>query len=213
MADATTAVTLTINEDSKAFSLSDRLALYEQITINIVTASGNTWPAGSYTLALTYYGRTMALAACDYSAGALSCAISLATEELEDLFALLRNPKRQQLDLTLWDNSGKKKWATGKVDVWFTEYTTNNVEPVPVTSQFYNGSTSVSSGSSSVSIDISAYSLTAAPSQIFLSVRVPTGQDNLFVVSYSATSTAITVNLNGPTPASGYVVNWLFFPV
>ena len=212
MTAADAQVTLTINENTKAFSLSDKIALYEQLVINIVTASGNTWPAGSYTLAVTYYGRTMALSACDYDDGALTCSITFATEELEALFSLLRNPKRVQLDLTLWDNSAKKKWATGKVDVWFTEYSTASATPVPVTSTYYNGSTSIAAGATSATVDISTYSLTAAPSQIFVSVKVPSGQDNIFVVSHNATSTAITVQLNGPTSASGCVLNWLFFP-
>ena len=209
-ADAT--VTLTINENTKAFSLSDHVSLYEQLVLNIVTASGNTWPAGSYTIALTYYGRTMALAACTYDNGALSCTLNLATEELEDLFALLRNPKRQQLDLTLWDNTAKKKWATGKADVWFCEYTTASATPVPVISNYYSGSTAISSGASSVTVNLSAYSLTAAPSQAFPSVKVPSGQDDVFVVGWTATSTALTVQLSAPVDSSAYVLNWLIFP-
>lgn len=209
-ADAT--LTLTVDENSKAFSLSDRIALYEERTCNIVTASGNTWPAGSYTVALTYYGQTMALAACSYSSGALSAALSLATTELEKLFSFLRNPKRLQLDLTIWDNTNKTKWATGKVDVWFTEYTTASATPTPVPNTYYNGTTAITNGASEVTVDISSYSLSAAPAQVFPSVKVPSGSDNIFVVGWTATSSAITVQLSSAAPSGSYVLNWLFFP-
>lgn len=209
-ADAT--INLTIDEDSKAFTLSDRIALYEQRTMNLVTASGNTWPAGSYTVALTYYGQTMALSACTYNSGALSCALNLSTTELERLFSFLRNVKRIQLDLTIWDNTNKTKWATGKIDVFFTEYSTASATPTPTPSTYYNGSTSITNGASSVIVDISAYSLTAAPSQVFPSVKVASGEDNIFVVAHTSTATAITVQLSSPVASGNYVLNWLFFP-
>lgn len=212
MPEATANVTLTINKDTKAFSLSDKIALYEQITVNIAASNGDTWPAGSYMLAVTYYGRTMALAACTYDAGELSCALNLATEEMEDIFSLLRNPKRVQLDLTLWDNTSKKKWATGKVDVWFTEYTTASAAPVPVPNTYYNGSTAITNGSNSVTVSLGAYSLSAAPSQVFLSVRGASGEDNVTVLDYTGTASALTVRLSAPVQSSNYVLNWLFFP-
>jgi len=209
-ADAT--ITLTVNENSKTFSLSDKIALYEQRTFSIVTASGNTWPSGSYTIVLTYYGQTMALAACTYNAGALSAALSLATTELERLFSFLRNPKRLQLDLTIWDNTNKTKWTTGKADVWFTEYTTASATPTPVPNTYYNGTTAITNGALEVTVDLTAYGLTAAPAQVFLSVKVPTSSDNIFVSGWTASATTITVQLSSNAPSSSYVLNWLFFP-
>lgn len=213
MPTASPGLTLTVNVDNKQFALSDRIAEGESRTVSIVTSSGDDWPAGSYTLALTYHGTTVALAGCTYNSGALTAALNLATTEIADLFDELQpDQMRQSVDLTLRDASNNILWAIGKCDVWRATYSAGSTSPVVIPSAYHAGSANVTPGASSVTIDISSLSLTAAPAQVLLSVYVPSGEPNVWATGHSETATAITVELSSAPASSGYVIHWLLFP-
>lgn len=213
MATASPAVTITVGKDDKSVELSDRLSLYESPAITFALDNGDIWPSGDYTCALTYYGRIMASAACTNNAGVLTCTLVLATTELESVFAIIRDPRRISFDLTLWDQTAKREWARGRVDVWRTEWTEETASATVINEDYHVGVTAITSGQSSVSVDISSLGLTGAPSQVLVTVQGPSGALNIFgTISGTPTASAFTVSLSAAPDQSGYVVNWVVYP-
>ena len=210
MANASAGWTLTVNTDTKAITLSDRLALYESRKVTVSTASGDTWPAGDYTLALTYAGRNMGSVVLTYNSGALSGTLNLNTTELAAVFAILAR-KRIALDLTLWDDSNHIAWGRGKVDVYYTEFTEATPSATVEVADYYTGSTSITNGADSVTVNLSSLSLTSTPAQIVCTVKAPSGGYNLFATVTASSSTAFTATLSAATEQENYVLNWVIY--
>lgn len=213
MPATSSAVTLTVNTDTKIASWSANISLYETRAVTIVASDGDTWPSGTYTLALTYYGRTVALSACSWVAGALTCSLNLNTTELVNIFAAL-SVGRVTLDLSLWDAGNSMLWARCKTQVYKAEYSTATAAPTPVIAEYYHDTESLDAdvGNATASVDLTSLSLTQAPVQVLVSVATPAGGDNIFATVAAVTATSITVNLSARVPATGYSLHWLIFP-
>lgn len=210
MATASSSITVTVGRDSKSVTFSDALSLYESRALSFVLDTGDTWPSGTYTVAFTYAGRAQATASCSWSGGALTSTIDMATTTLADLFDILADPKHVTLDVTLWDDQSSVTWGRGRVDVLNTEWTTETASPQPApASDFYSGSTAITSGADSVVVDISSYSLTASPRVV---CTVNGGASNLFATITSKSATSFTATLSAQADSSSYVLNWVIFP-
>lgn len=213
MSDATPGLTITVGKDSKAVTLTDRLSLYEVPTITFALSDGSTWPAGSYTAALTYFGRTMTSVVCTNTAGVLTAALNLATTEIEAVFNEINEPQRLTFDMTLWDNTAHKEWARGKVDVWRANWSTTSATANVVPEEFYSGSTNITSGQSSVTVDLTSLGLAAAPSQILVTVKGPASAFNIFgTVTGTPTATQFVASLSAAPDQAGYILHWVVYP-
>ncbi len=210
MTTASNTITITVGLASKQIAIPGPFALYESRAVNIVLDNGQTWPSGEYTLALTYDGRAQASAACSWSSGALTATISTGTLTLADLFDILGNPRHVTLDVTLRDEQSLTTWGRGRVDVLNTDYTDATASPQPTPpSDYYEGSTAISSGADTVTVNLSAYALTVAPRVI---CTVNGGALNIFATVTSKSATAFTATLSAQADSSSYVLNWVVFP-
>lgn len=208
---ASASLTITVDKDAKEITASDRLSQFEQRTVSVVLSNADTWPAGDYTLALTHKGRAQAVCALSWSGGSISGTLNLNTEEIEELFDVLRKPSRITFDLSLWDDTAKTMWGRGRVDVYRAEWTESTASPIPETESYYDGVSAISSGASSVTVDISSYGLTAAP-KVVATVQGPSGALNIFATVTAVTATQFVASLSANTDSSDYVLNWVVFP-
>lgn len=211
MTTAAAMQTIVVNENTKQFTLSDKWCAYESRPFSITLNSGNDWMAGAYTLALSFGARTMAVAGCAVGTTTLTGTLNLNTTELDQVFDWL-GCKRIVCDLTLWDNTNRVAWARGRCDVWLSDYTTAGSTPTALADDYYSGTATLTADDTSKSVDLTAYALSAAPSQIFASIQTPVGGDNIWCTVTASNSTSFTCAFSGTIPASGYKMHWLIFP-
>lgn len=208
---ASAAITITVDKDTKQITVSDVLSQYEQRSVSLVLSNADTWPAGDYTLALTYKGRAQAEATLSWSGGAVTGTLNLNTDELDELFDVLRNPASIAMDVSIWDDVANTMWGKGRVDVYRAQWGTSTTSPIPDTDNYYDGVTAISSGASSVTVDISTYGLTAAP-RVVATVQGPAGALNIFATVTAVTASQFVASLSAETDSSSYVLNWVIFP-
>lgn len=209
MATASNSITVTIGRDDKSVAFSDALALHETRALSFVFSNGDTWPAGTYTIALSYQKRAQATASCGWSGGALTANINLSTTTLSDLFDILDEPPHVTLDVTLWDEQSGTVWGRGRADVLNTNWTTATASPQPdPPSDFYDGSTAIDSGADSVTVDLTSYGLTVAP-RVICTVK---GGTNIAATVSAVSATSFTATLSAQTDSESYVLNWVVFP-
>lgn len=210
MATESPTVTATIDTQQKTIILSERLALYESRTVQILAASGDLWPVGDYTLAVTFHGSAVATAACTNYAGALSCVLNLNTTEMEGVFDAVRG-STIAFDVSLWDDTAHTLWGSARIYIARTNWTEATPAPNVEPEEYYTGATAITNGAATVTVDLSALSLTAAP-QVVATVIGPAGAYNIFPTVTDVTATGFVASLSAAVPSSQYVLNWVVFP-
>jgi hypothetical protein len=211
MTDVSTSLTGTVAISTKALAITQRMALYEQRAITLSTTGGN-FPSGNYRLQVTFGPRTVALAALTASGADVSGTLNLSTTQMEALFSVLP-VDRLACQAVLWDATGKVRWGRSRVDVWRNEYTDETAAPVPVRNSVEQGVADITSGAQTVTVALTGVSVVDTAS-IAASVIVPSGQNNLFVVSVAPVSsggyiTSIVFTLSAATAATGYKLSWM----
>jgi hypothetical protein len=207
MTTISTTITGTMDLDDKSIALASRLGLYEVRTITLTDSDGNTFPAGTYRLAIAFGGRTVALAALTASTSTLSGSLSLSTTQLEALFAVLPN-NRIPMTMVVWDATGKVMYGRERVDIWRNEYDAEDPTPVAVQNSVIQGTAAITAGARTVTVDVTGHGVLANAS-LAASVLVPAGQDNIYVVASTRSATTLTFTLSSTTPATGYTLTWM----
>lgn len=211
MTDYSDKVTVTVTPATKAFSWATDIALYETRTIEISMSSYD-FPAGTYKLIFTFGPNTVVLCALSVVSGKLTGTLNCNTTNLENVFKVLP-VNRVKVKANLWDSGNSICYATGSVDIWNAEEVDGATEPTAVSNEIKTGQASITSGASTVEVDLTGEGFTTAAAAVG-TVIVPSGGDNIFVVGAAVASsggyiTTITFTLSSAVANANYKLNWM----
>lgn len=204
-------ITITVEPANKRCIVSGRMAEYENVPVSIGLSGGEDWPAGAYTLALTFFGRPVATAGLSRSTTKLSGNLNLATTEIEDIFDSLPSLERVFLEMTLWDATNRRALGKAKVGIMRTNWIDGMTAPTPNPSAFYTGTEDIEENADTLEVDISGLGLTAAPAQVFASVECPAGGFNVAATLASKSAAEITFSLTAEV-GENYKLHWMVIP-